>query len=152
MKVQEQIEQLIRDYHWMRKEVDRLERVLYGYSTPMKSWGVAQYGIDAAMPKGSSGKSQSEIENMDIREERLLKRMWNLQGRVFALESAADYLSNEMEKIVYDCMLDGMSYRAIGYHLDISREKVRQIKIDFLNQLCQNCHLLQLLKLEKIAV
>ncbi|XQY90656.1 sigma-70 family RNA polymerase sigma factor [Metabacillus sp. HB246100] len=152
MRVQEQIEQMIRDYHWMRKEVDRLERILYGYSTPMKSWGVAQYGNDAAMPKGSSIKSQTEIENMDIREERLLKRLWKLQGQVFALEAAADYLNDEMEKIVYDCMLDGMSYRAIGYHLDISREKVRKIKIDFLNQLCQNCHLLQLLKLEKIAV
>ncbi|WP_338788799.1 sigma factor-like helix-turn-helix DNA-binding protein [Metabacillus sp. FJAT-53654] len=152
MTIQTQVEQLIKDYHWMRKEVNRLERILYGYSTPMKSWGVAQYGEDAAMPKGSPGKSQMELEKMDIREERLLKRLWKLQGRVFALEAAADYLNDEIEKIVYDCMLDGMSYRAIGYHLDISREKVRQIKIDFLNQLCQNCHLLQLLKLEKIAV
>ena len=47
------MEQLIRDYRWMKNEVTRLQLIIYGYQVPMNSWGVAQYGIDAAMPKGS---------------------------------------------------------------------------------------------------
>lgn len=44
------IENLINSYHWMVKEVRRLQRVLYGSVIPMKNWGVAQYGLEAAMP------------------------------------------------------------------------------------------------------
>jgi len=111
--MKEKIEQLIRDYHWMKKEVERLERVLFGYSTPMRLWGVAQYGDEFAMPKGSVGKSQAELRDMDIREERQYKRLKLLRRKVYVIESGADLLRDEKDKVIYDCMLDGMSYRAI---------------------------------------
>lgn len=149
--MKEQIEQMLKDYPWMSREVDRLQRALYGYSAPMRSWGVAQYGIDAAMPKGSSGKSQAELRNMDLREERLYKRLTKYQSRVYALEMAGDLLSDELEKVVYDCMLDGLSYRAIAYHIGISRNQARKIKDAILNQLSQKSHFVQLLNLEKSA-
>lgn len=72
------IENLINSYHWMVKEVQRLQRVFYGSAIPMKNWGVAQYGLDAAIPKGSPGKSQAELRQMDMREERLFKRLMQL--------------------------------------------------------------------------
>lgn len=50
------IENLVNNYHWMVKEVYRLQKVLYGSTISMKNWGVAQYGLEAAMPKGSPGK------------------------------------------------------------------------------------------------
>ncbi|MFA1738145.1 hypothetical protein [Lysinibacillus fusiformis] len=34
----------------------------------MSSWGVAQYGYMAAMPKGSSIRSAKELERMDYRD------------------------------------------------------------------------------------
>lgn len=61
----DQISQLIRDYRWMKNEINRLQRIVYGNTFPMKSWGVAQYGIDAAMPKSSKGKSVAEMDAMD---------------------------------------------------------------------------------------
>jgi hypothetical protein len=148
----EQIEALLRDYRWMRKEVDRLERILFGYSSPMRSWGVSQYGIEATLPKGSPGKSQAELKDMDIREERLYKRLKKYQKIVYAIELAVDFIEDEKMKIVYDCILEGMSYRAIGYHLGISREQVRRMKNKIIDHLCQSCHFLQLLKEEKSAV
>ena len=42
-------------------------------------------------------------------------------------------------------MMEGMSYRAIGLHLGISRETVRRMKDEIINQLCQNCRIVQLL-------
>jgi DNA-binding CsgD family transcriptional regulator len=147
-----QIETLLRDYYWMKKEVNRLQKYLYGRPSPMRSWGVAQYGLDAAMPKGSSGKSQMELRSMDIREERLYKRLEKFQERVYAIELAADLLEDERERVIYDCMIDGMSFREISYHLGISRNQVKKSKDDILNHLSQKSQFVHLLKLEKKAV
>lgn len=145
------IERLIRDYQWMRREVDRLQNALYGYATPMRSWGVAQYGIEAAMPKGSSGKSQAELKNMDLREERLYKRLMKFEGRVYAIEWAGELLEDEKERVVYDCMLDGMSYRSIAELLGMTRNQVKKTKDAILSQLSQKSQFVQLLNLEKFA-
>ncbi|MCY9443217.1 sigma-70 family RNA polymerase sigma factor, partial [Bacillus spizizenii] len=51
-------------------------------------------------------------------------------------------------KVIYDWMMDGMSYRAIGLHLGISRETVRKMKDELINQLCQDCHFERLLNLK----
>ncbi|USK61320.1 sigma-70 family RNA polymerase sigma factor [Peribacillus asahii] len=147
----EKIETMLRDYPWMKKEVGRLERIIYGYSTPMKSWGVAQYGIEATLPKGSPGKSQAELRDMDIREERQYKRLMQLRERVYALEMAADLLDDEKERVIYDCMLDGMSFREISYHIGVSRNQVKKTKEAILSQLSQKSQFVQLLNLEKSA-
>jgi archaellum component FlaC len=151
--ISEQIEELLRDYHWIVREILRLERSLYGGSNrTSRSWGVAQYGIEAAMPKGSGGISQSELAEMDIREERLYNRIQKLEVKVGAIESVAEEIKGEMHKVVYDCMLDGMSYRSISKHLGVSRDKVRQIKDEIVNQLSQNDHIRHVLKNEKSLV
>lgn len=145
------MEQLIRDYRWMKNEVSRLQTIIYGRQVPMGSWGVAQYGIDAAMPKGSSIRSYEEMEAMDIRDKRQWYRLKKYESYIYAIEKAPDFLSGEKNKIVFDCMLDGMSYRKIGNHLEISRDKVREVKDDIISQLCQNCHFGQLLNSDKYA-
>lgn len=146
----ERIESLLRDYSWMVREADRLQRRLYsGSSSVERSWGVAQYGIDAAMPKGSSIKSQAELAEMDSREMWLLNRIESFKKKIKAIESAANQLKGEMHKVVYDCMLDGMSFRSIARHLGLSRDRVRQIKDEIIVQLSQNDQFRQLLKLEK---
>lgn len=142
----EEIESLLRDYGWMAREIERLKRCLYGNSVLERSWGVAQYGIDAAMPKGSSGKSQVELAAMDDREERLYNRIKKLSQKVNVVESAAEHIKGEMHKVVCDCMLEGMSYRSISTHLGVSRNKIRQFKDDIINQLCQNDQIKQVLK------
>jgi DNA-binding NarL/FixJ family response regulator len=148
----EQIEELLRDYKWMRKQVDHLQRQLYGYSSPMKSWGVAQYGLEAAMPKGSPGKSLEELKKMDIREERLYERLRNYEEQVFAIEMAGDLLDDEKQKVIYDFLLDGMSFRYISYHLGITRNQVKETKKSILSQLSQKSHFVSLLNLENSLV
>lgn len=146
-EIVEEIETLLRDYRWMVKEIDRLERSLYGSRSSGKSWGVAQYGIEAAMPKGSGGISQVELTALDQREERMIKQIKKLSQKVEAIEQAAEHIEGEMHKVVFDCILEGMSYRAIADHLGVSRDKVRKVKIDIINQLCQNNQIRQVLKI-----
>lgn len=83
--------------------------VLYGSDIPMRSWGVAQYGLEAAMPQGSPGKSQDELRDMYLREERLFKRLEYFEVRVYAIEVAASKIEGEQHKVIYDYMMEGMS-------------------------------------------
>jgi hypothetical protein len=147
-----EVEDLIYDYHWMKSEVYRLYRRLFGGSLfPSRSVGVAQYGIEATLPKGSPLKSYAELEAMDAREERQYKRLKYLEAKVKAIEKIPDYLSDDIQLVILDCMMDGMSYRAIAAHLGMNREKVREIKDKMLCQICQNCHFLHDLKKRKTA-
>ncbi|MFJ9462137.1 sigma-70 family RNA polymerase sigma factor [Viridibacillus arvi] len=130
--------QMIKDYSWMRKEIDRLQNNIHGYLVPMNSWGVAQYGIDAAMPKGSSGKSKEEMDRMDARERRCFKRLTRYETEVYLIETAVDLLDNEVDKVIYDCLLDGMSFREIALHLGISKDGVQKAKKNIVAQIVQD--------------
>lgn len=147
-----QIEGLIYEYHWRKKEMDRIENMLFGHRIPIsKSVGVAQYGIEATLPHGSKLKSYAEMEAMDRREERQYKRWESYRTTVCAIEVMADSLEDEQELIIIDCMMEGMSYRSIADHLGISRNKLGQIKNEMLNHLSQKCHFVLSLLEEKSA-
>ena len=147
-----QVSQLIRDYRWMKNEVNRLQRTIYGSVFPMQSWGVAQYGIDAAMPKGSKGKSVAEMEAMDVREKKQMERLEAYERYVYALESAVDVLEDERQKIIYDCLLDEMTYRQIALHLAVSKDYVQKQKTDIVRQIGQSRQITAILTMEKECV
>ncbi|MBB6451997.1 hypothetical protein HNQ94_000418 [Salirhabdus euzebyi] len=147
------IENLIYEYHWRKKEMDRLENILFGSTIPIRgSVGVSKYGIEATLPRGTSLKSKAELEAMDKREERLYERWVEYREKVFAIELVVDKLDDEYHLIIIDCMMEGMSYRAIAAHLGYSRSKLRELKDDMLNQICQKCHFVHDLILKKTTV
>ncbi|MEY8346440.1 sigma-70 family RNA polymerase sigma factor [Niallia circulans] len=146
------IAELVRDYRMMKREIERLQRIIYGKSVPMRSWGVAQYGIEATLPHGSSGKSQAELRDMDIREQKQIMRLQEYQRKVFAIESAGDFLDKEILKIVYDCMLSGMTRQQIAVHLEISRDSVDKLRAEIKAQIGTNTTFSKLLHGEKSAV
>ncbi|TQR21810.1 sigma-70 family RNA polymerase sigma factor [Psychrobacillus vulpis] len=146
------IARLVTDYRMMKAEIKRLQSIIYGFSIPMTNWGVAQYGLDAAMPKGSSGKSVAEMKQMDIREKKQRERLERMECIVFALESVFDILDDETAKTIYDCLLDGMTHRDIAAHLTTSKDFVRIKKQEIFRQISQNSQILTYLQKEKIAV
>lgn len=145
------ISKLIRDYNWMKKEIARLQRIIYGTPIPMNNWGVAQYGIEATLPKGSPGKSKAELEAMDLRERRQIERLERYQRYVYALEKAGDILKDERQKIIYDCLLDEMTYRQIALHLNVSKDFVHRQKVEIVRQMRQNRQITAILQGEKPA-
>ncbi|MFC7060782.1 sigma-70 family RNA polymerase sigma factor [Halobacillus seohaensis] len=149
-----QVENLIYEYHWHRKELDRIGEIIWGGYSRGPSFGlVQQFGIEATMPKANTNiKSAAEIDALDVREKRLYKRWLEYREKVQAIELMVDFLEEEQQKIVLDCMMEGMSYRSIADHLSINRNKIREMKDDMLCQLCQKCHFLHDLLLEKITV
>ncbi|MDY0394775.1 sigma-70 family RNA polymerase sigma factor [Virgibacillus halophilus] len=138
------VENLIYEYHWRQKEMNRISGILWGGFSRGSSFGlVQQYGEEAAMPKANvSIKSAAEIDAMDRREQRLYKRWEEYYHHVNAIESIGDYLEDEQQQIILDCMMEGMSYRSIADHLGVNRNKIRELKDSMLCQICQKCHFL----------
>lgn len=132
------ITQMIKDFKWMRNEVQRLQKLLYGHSLPIQNWGVAQYGVEAAMPKGSKGKSITEIKRIESLEEKRNNRLRRYETEVYLLETLGDTLQNETQKVIYDCLLEGMTYREIGLHLMISKDNVQKQRKEIIQQLIEN--------------
>lgn len=139
----EEIENIISDYQWKKREVERLKSTLKRGGVSLNESFVAPYGIEATMPKGSSIRSMAELEDMDEREKKLYIRMQRYQDQIDFVEMIEDYIEDDKQQAIYNCMLHGLSFRAISKHLGISREKVRQLKDETLNHISQNCHLSQ---------
>lgn len=133
-----QVEDLIYQYHWRKKEMDRLSNILWGTNSNNKSVGVAQGGIESTLPKpNTSLKSHAEMDDMDAREKRLYVRWMEYQEKAHAIEVMTDYLEDEQHRIILDCMMEGMSYRSIADHLSVNRNKIRDMKEEMLCQICQ---------------
>ncbi len=62
-----EIEEWIRDYKFMLREIKRLNRVLNKVDF-IGGKLTATYGEEAGMPRGSAGVSQAELRQMDRRE------------------------------------------------------------------------------------
>ena len=130
-----QIESIIYEYHWRHKELERIHHILFGISFS-QSVGIAQYGIDAVMPKGNTSlKSHAEMDAMDYRERRQYERYLKYRNIVQFVESIEKYIKCDIQLVIYDCMLEGMSYRSIAAHLGMSTGKLHELKESMLNDL-----------------
>lgn len=135
-----ELEQMIYDYHWQAREADRIKYLLNNIELP-SGVKTTQYGEEATLPKANTSiKSKSEINAMSKREERLYSRYLRYTENTQFVESLASYLTDDIQLIILDCMMEGMSYRSIASHIGTSRYKIGEIKEELLSQLCQKCH------------
>lgn len=128
-----QIYGILKDYHWMLKEMIRVEKQLA--STDFK--GVAQYGIEATLPhaQGIVGKA---IENEVMRRNKKSESIVEYAKRVNFINERLDRVTDEKEKVVLNCLLDGMNIAAIGAHLRTSRKQIHIIRDTIVNILADN--------------
>jgi len=111
---------ILRDYHWLVKEVDRLIKEL----NVTESVGVASYSDE---PRGGGGPSKP-IESEVIRREKKYDRMKRYLMRVDFINEKSANITDEREKVILDCILDGMRMSAVASHLGISRHTANQIR------------------------
>jgi DNA-directed RNA polymerase specialized sigma24 family protein len=118
-----QIYDILKSYHWKIREIKRIDEHLE--ETDFK--GVAQYGIEATLPTGK-GVVGRALENEIIRRDKKSKRLMNYIEEVNFINDHLDKIKDEKEKVVLDCMLDGMSITAISKHMGISRRHVHKLQ------------------------
>jgi len=123
IEVIQKVEEELKDYHWMVKEVDRLRKYLAGAGEGL----TRQYGIDSAMPKAKGGASDPVNREIE-RRWRQWNRLEKLEEKLKKIETATDAISDEKEKTVLECILDGERMNIIAKHVGVSRQRLNEIK------------------------
>jgi DNA-directed RNA polymerase specialized sigma subunit len=128
----EQVSNIIRDYHWMVKEISRINNIL----KDTEFTGTAQYGLEATLPKGN----KVHHDKMDFEVDRRIKksrRVEKMERKIRFIQERFDRLKDEREKVILDCLLDGMNLTDISEHLGMSRKHIHKIKDNIAEQLAQ---------------
>lgn len=123
------IENALRDYSWMVKEITRLREELNIVNTSV----TAAYGIEATLPKGN--QTSDNISAEVIKRERKHKTLKKFESKVSFIEQYSNHITDDREITVLNCLLDGMSIVAISQHMGFSERKVYKIKDDIVRQL-----------------
>lgn len=133
------IDQAIRDYHWMIKEVHRLEKELDSIQDSL----TAQYGVEASLPKGSS-MDHDKVGRTVVRRNEETKHMTKLKGKIAFVDHGIELITNDFEKAVMLCILDGLSQFQISQLFKMSEGKISSIKGQIIKQLYDQQHNQQL--------
>lgn len=131
----QEIEQALRDYHWMINEIKRQRELLNHIGINV----VAQSGIEASLPKGR-GTTSDPVAMEVIRRDKKSKWVEKLEEKVLFIQKRMHIITDEREKAVLECMLDGMSMVAIGKHMGLSRTHIYNIKESIIRQILHFGH------------
>lgn len=124
-----EIEQALRDYKWMINEIKRQRELLSHIGGKV----VAQGGIESAMPK-AQGKTSDPVAQEVIRRDKNNRWLIKLENKVLFIQKRIPIIEDEREKAVLNCMLDGLSMKAIGQHMGLSRSHIYNIKESIIEQ------------------
>ncbi|GIO25178.1 DNA-binding response regulator [Oceanobacillus sp. J11TS1] len=130
-----QIEETLRDYSWMLNEIKR-QRQLMDYTGGNL---VAQSGIESTMPKAQGGTSDPVALEV-VRRDKASRWLQKLEEKVLFIQKRMSIITDEREKAVLECMLDGMSMSAIGHHMGLSRRHIYNIKESIVNRISHFAH------------
>lgn len=125
-----QIEQALRDYNWMINEIKRQRDLLSHIGGNV----VAQGGIESSMPK-AQGETSDPVALEVIRRDKNGKWLNKLEDRVLFVQRRICVIQDEREKVILECMLDGLSMRAIGKHVGLSERHIFRIKSSIVSKM-----------------
>jgi DNA-directed RNA polymerase specialized sigma subunit len=128
-----EIASILRDYHWMINEIQRQRKML---SEEINGNFTAQYGIESSLPKGK-GQNGDPIFREVIRREKKSRWIEKLEKKVMFIQEHMDCITNEREKAVLECLLDGMSMIAISKHMGLSVRHVQRIKNSIVDKMSE---------------
>ncbi len=134
----QEIEQTIKNYSWMIKEIKRQRQLLSEVNVNM----TAQFGIESSMPK-AQGITSDPVALEVMRRDRTSRWVAKLEEKVLFIQKRMYVISDPIEKAVLECMLDGMSMVAISEHLGLSRRNIYTIKESIITQIAHNAHVSQ---------
>lgn len=125
----QEIEQALRDYSWMLNEIKRQRELLSHIGSNITSQG----GVESSLPK-PQGTTSDPVALEVIRRNKASRWVQNLEEKVLFIQKRIPIITDEREKAVLECMLDGLSMKAIGQHMGLSRSHIYNIKESIIEQ------------------
>lgn len=128
-----QIEYAIRNYHWMIREIERLRDVLgdAGEGTTHRM------DEESGMPK-AKGNTSNPVATEVIRRDKHWRRLKKLEDQVSFVQRHMDCITDDRERTVLDCLLDGMTLVAISLHMMTSEKQIRRLKDSIVDRIAEN--------------
>ncbi|MFD1423407.1 hypothetical protein ACFQ4J_06580 [Laceyella tengchongensis] len=130
LEILQRVEEDLKDYHWMVKEVERLQSRLQTAGQGITSI----YGVESSLPK-PTGKHNDPVSREVERRVRQAERLMKLKDKVKRIEQAAEKIEDEKERTVLECILDGERMGTIAHHVGLSRQKLNEIKREILKKM-----------------
>lgn len=127
-----QIEQTLRNYNWMINEIKRQRDLLNDVEISV----VAQSGIESTLPKGKGTTSDPVVQEI-IRRDEKSKWVEKLEKKVLFIQKRIPVITDEREKAILECLLDGMSMVAIGKHMGLSERHIRRLKDSIVSKMSE---------------
>jgi len=129
LEIVQKTEEDIRSYHWMIREVDRLNAQIDKALTTFvpESSLVAQYGVEATLPRGKGAKPTT-LSISEEKHERQIQRVKSLENKIRNINTALEDLTDEKERTVLECILDGERMNIIAKHVGVSRTRLQEIR------------------------
>lgn len=121
----EQIEEELKDYPWMIREIERLRDILEQLGSGLT--GV--YGLDGAMPKGK-GLHADSVNREAQKREKYWSRLKQLEAKVTRIDAAAERLHDDRQRTVLECIMDGQRMNQIARHIGVSRQRLHELKLE----------------------
>lgn len=121
----EQVEEELKDYPWMVREIDRLNELLEQVGSGLT--GV--YGLDGAMPKGK-GRHSDSVHREAQQREKHRSRLRQLEAKVTRLDEAARQVCDDRQRTVLECIMEGQRMNHIARHIGVSRQRLHELKLE----------------------
>lgn len=125
----EKLDQWIKDYRWMINTVEQLQ-MEYRYNGAK----IAQYGIEATLPK-ASGQTSDVVFTEVVRRNKHLKRINEYIFKIQEVQKRVDKVTEPREAEVLYWLLEGKSMRWIGQHMALSHVTIKNIKENILESM-----------------
>jgi DNA-directed RNA polymerase specialized sigma subunit len=134
--MKEEMEQLVKDYHWMINSVKVIREGMNEVGEGM----TARYGLEAAMPRGSGGRPGDPIYREFSRREKRLKKVYEYERKIQLVQERLPLVTEDREIEVLHWLLEGKSLRWIGRHMQLSDRHIGRIKDAVIDKMLQMSH------------
>lgn len=110
-----EIEQIIKDYHWM---TNIIETNVFNY----ESTGVAQYGIESSMPR-SSGNGDKVFVRV-LKNDKQGQKYKKLVEKVQFVDEHEDVIENEKDFYILQLLKRGKNFKQIAVFMECSHVNI----------------------------
>ncbi|PTI39057.1 hypothetical protein BU055_02030 [Staphylococcus succinus] len=124
-----EVKQLITDYHWMRRLIDHQ---VYEYD----SASTAQYGIEAAMPKGQGGTGDKVLVRV-IKNDKDRRKTQELIEKVAFIDDYEHLITNDKNYHILQLLKQGEKINTIAMLMKVDRKEVYR-KLDMIISVYMN--------------
>lgn len=129
---EKQIEQLLKDYHWMINSVKMMREDLKDIGQGL----TAQYGVEAVMPK-AQGQTSDPVFREVIRRNKHHETVVGYESKVQIIQERIHVIEDVREAEVLHWILEGKGYSWIARHMSLSERHIRRLKDSIVQQMSE---------------